>query len=90
MYYIFNSHNRNNFGQFSESGSADLLQFSSMSSVVCYLNSMYSGAYFNISPVILQYDGHTQIDQSTNNEVCMNAIRTENTTNMHFSASPDV
>ncbi|CAC5384758.1 unnamed protein product [Mytilus coruscus] len=65
MYYVFDSHSRNTLGQFSEAGSSVLLQFNSMSSVVNYLNSMYGGAYFNISPVILQYDGHACI----NNEI---------------------
>ena len=53
-YFIFDSHGRNRFGQFDNSGTAVLLQLE-QTSLVDYLTFIYNGAEFNISPVVLQY-----------------------------------
>ena len=52
MYYILDSHSRDVQGNIATYGSAVLLQFNDISSMLEYLHRIYFAYHFNISPVI--------------------------------------
>lgn len=63
-YFVFDSHSRDMHGNFAEYGSSILLEFLDISSVTSYLSTMYSGSFFNFSPVMLFSQSEERRDQN--------------------------
>lgn len=54
-YFVCNSHSRNIVGQHNPFGTAVLLEFTDIHTLLAYLTSEYTGSVYNISPVVFNH-----------------------------------
>lgn len=63
-YFVFDSHSRNIVGQHNPFGTAVLLEFTDIHTLLAYLTSEYTGSVYNISPVLFNHQRPSLIEHN--------------------------